>query len=106
MAKFFDIIDPEIPKHEDQNTREELVSLRDDIVDNILETMLKVYNSKEMIKNVEERLGGLPEKLRGKFLLKIMQHNNHEQFILEYCKDLLISDIFTLTNYKLIPSLV
>ncbi len=50
MAKFFDIIDPEIQNKDDQNLKEQLICLRDEIVDGILETMLKVYNSKDMIK--------------------------------------------------------
>jgi hypothetical protein len=38
--------------------------------------------------------------------MRIIQHNQHEQFILNYCKDLIRSDLFSILNLKLIGSQV
>mmetsp|Transcript_5597 Transcript_5597/g.4731 ORF Transcript_5597/g.4731 Transcript_5597/m.4731 type:complete len:114 (-) Transcript_5597:493-834(-) len=89
-------------KESDQLQYNQYLLLKEEIVDILLENILMTFNSKEVLKTVDDLYESLPQKLKRKLLIRIMEHNNHEEFILHYSQKLQVEDYMSTLNSLLI----
>jgi len=83
--------------------RRELEEMKKDIIDQMLDNIVGTFESKDILRVLNDKTQNIPETLKGKILTKIILHNAHENFILENCQSLVREDILMFHNIQLYP---
>jgi len=109
LIRIFTLIDDritELSKQSDEESRKrrkELEDMKKDVIDQMLDNIVGFFESKDVLRILNDKSQNIPESLKGKILTKIILHNAHENFILENCQSLVREDILMFHNIQLYP---
>ena len=107
LIKIYTLIEEktaEIPREgETEARRRELNEMKKDIIDQMLDSIVGTFESKDVLRALNDKTQNIPEALKGKILTKIILYNAHENFILESCQSLVREDILMFHNVQLYP---